>query len=251
MKKNLIILIILFSRLLTYSLSSNNCRLLKDDSFEKVSSSQAYESKFKVDLDFDFSFHSTTYRSIYIDFNGKVTFDTYSDTLSEPMNMREVDYPMIAAFWANANFVTEGSRVESNVYYKVTNSSIIIVWENTLNLYASNYDLVQKTNVFQLVLTNWNDPLIPDGNNISFYYDKMDWTTGEYTESNDGFGGPSATVGISEDYDNNYIQTGRFDRDGYETYVPGYEIGGVIWLLLNKCDFKINTLDTISVTVNG
>jgi hypothetical protein len=71
-----------------------------------------------------------------------------------------------------------------------------------------------KTNTFQLVISDGTDPLIPIGNNVSFCYADMQWTTGDASGGALGFGGVPATVGVNYGNGVDYFQVGRFDQPG-------------------------------------
>ncbi len=155
---------------------------------------------------FNFCFYGQTVNSVYLNNNGNVsigaTYATFT-ALSFPSNQ----YVMIAPFWADVD--TRGA-MSGLVYYKVTATYAIFQWEN-VGYYGIHDD---KLNTFQLIITDGNDPIIPPGDNVSFCYKDMQWTTGDASSGTNGFGGTPATVGINQGNGTDYIQVGLYDQAG-------------------------------------
>jgi hypothetical protein len=72
-----------------------------------------------------------------------------------------------------------------------------------------------KKNDFQLIITDGNDILLPEGYNTGFTYGDMQWTTGSASGGTNGFGGTPATAGVNMGDGVNYAAIGRFNAPGY------------------------------------
>jgi hypothetical protein len=71
-----------------------------------------------------------------------------------------------------------------------------------------------KLNTFQLIISDGQDTLVPAGNNVSFCYGDMQWTTGSASGGINGFSGSPATVGVNIGNGLDYFQVGQFDTLG-------------------------------------
>lgn len=176
-----------------------------------------------ITLPFNFCLYGTSYNQVYINNNGNVSIGSpYSVFSAVPFPSNQ--YIMIAPFWGDCDTRGPGSRY---VHYKLTNTALIIQWDSVG--YYDSYD--DKLNTFQLIITDGNDPIIQPGNNISFCYGDMQWTTGDASGGVNGFGGTPATVGINKGDGTNYIQISLFDHAGTNYTNPaGSPPSGVDWL---------------------
>jgi hypothetical protein len=201
-------------------------------------------------LPFSFCLYGTTYTSLYINNNGNVSFGAPYSTFSAvafPSNQ----YVMIATFWSDVDTRDVASKY---VHYKLTPSALIIQWDS-VGYYLQHSD---KVNTYQLILTNGADSILPAGNNLSFCYKDMQWTTGDASGGANGFGGTPATVGANKGDGINYFQAGLFDHAGtsYDGSVGNND--GVDWLdnrsiVANVCGSSTNippvAIDSICDTV--
>lgn len=190
-----------------------------------------------INLPFSFNFYGTIYNSLYINNNGNITFGnalaTFSSTAFPSANNR-----IIAPFWADVD--TRGGN--GQVVYKITPTAIYINWVN-VGYYSTQGD---KRNTFQLILTNGSDPAVPDGNNVAFCYQDMQWTTGaaSCSQSNScsyngntyacggpgGFCGIPATAGANKGDNIAYFLLGRFDHPGDDFDGSLGNPDGISWL---------------------
>jgi hypothetical protein len=69
-------------------------------------------------------------------------------------------------------------------------------------------------NTYQLIMTNGTDPMLPNGLNVSFCYQGMNWTTGDASNGTNGFGGDPATCGVNKGDGVSYFQIGLYDAPG-------------------------------------
>jgi len=159
-----------------------------------------------ITLPFNFCLYGTSHNDAYINNNGNVSFGGPYSTFTA-VGFPSNQYIMVAPFWAD---VDTRNLVSGLVYYKVTPTHLIVQWDS-VGYYSQHID---KVNTFQLIITNGNDPIIPQGKNVSFYYEDMQWTTGDASSGINGFGGTAATVGVNRGNGIDYIQIGKFDHAG-------------------------------------
>ncbi|MDF3026119.1 MAG: hypothetical protein K0S23_426 [Fluviicola sp.] len=163
-----------------------------------------------ITLPFTFDFYGNTYNSLYINNNGNISFlGQYSTFTANPFP--DSSYNMIAPFWGDVD--TRDSTMTGNigsVWYKLTPNALVVVWDH-VGYFNTHGD---KTNTFQLIISDGTDPLVPIGNNVSFCYEDMQWTTGDASGGIAGYGGVPATVGVNYGNGVDYFQVGRFDQPG-------------------------------------
>ncbi|MEO8086003.1 MAG: PKD domain-containing protein [Bacteroidota bacterium] len=157
-------------------------------------------------LPFNFCFYGQTVNSVYLNNNGNISIGATYATFTAN-SFPSANYVMIAPFWADVD--TRGA-LSGLVYYEVTPTHAIFQWEN-VGYYGIHDDLL---NTFQLIITDGNDTIIPPGDNVSFCYKDMQWTTGDASSGVGGFGGTPATVGINQGNGTDYIQVGLYDQAG-------------------------------------
>ncbi|MGB3181233.1 MAG: nidogen-like domain-containing protein [Cyclobacteriaceae bacterium] len=191
-------------------------------------------------LPFTYNFFGNTYDSVYINTNGNITFDAPSPDYTSTGFPSSRD--MIAPFWADVDTRSPGS---GKIYYKADSGRFTVIWHR-VGYYNEKSD---KINTFKLVLTDGTDPGVGIGNNVAFYYEDMQWTTGDASGGTNGFYGTPATVGLNNGQGNGacfYYQIGRFGKPGSE-YIDAFNTSGVDYLD-NRCfAFDASTIETVSV----
>jgi hypothetical protein len=192
-----------------------DCMIAMDSTFAVVPFNSSIDSvEFRNDdgstaemaLPFTFNLYGVDHTSCFINNNGNVSFDNSYFTFTAsgfPIDQ----YPMIAAFWADVDTRDAGSGV---VYYKMTDHALIVRWDQ-VGYFPMMSDLL---NDFQLIISDGTSELIPDGNNISFCYGDMQWTTGGASTGDNGFGGSPANVGANAGDGISFMQIGMFDAAG-------------------------------------
>lgn len=198
-------------------------------------------------LPFNFCFWGINTDSVYINTNGNLTFGKYGAgyTTFSPDTFPQVETtvpPMIAPFWGDVDLVG-GTGGTDAVIYKITAHYMIVQWDS-----VGYYDVHHAhTNSFQVIITDGTDPIVPLGNNVSFTYRRMQWTTGDASNGNGGFGGDPATVGANEGDGIRAIQIGLFDNASANyvgQYPPAPNYDGVAWL-----DYKYFVFNLCAGTV--
>jgi len=191
-------------------------------------------------LPFSFDFYGTQYDSLYINNNGNISFVTPYSTFTSNQ-FPDATFNMIAPFWADVDTRgTDGLGLDGgNVWYKMTPSALIVVWDS-VGYFNLHTDL---RSTFQLIITNGADSLVPAGNNVSFCYGDMQWTTGDASSGSNGFGGAPATVGVNIGNGVDYFQVGQFDTTGTSFDGPYNSIDGVDFLDYQEIYFNIAGLN--------
>jgi len=137
-----------------------NCLIPLDNTFNLAMTPNDDWSSGFITLPFSFDFYGTMYDSVVINNNGNVSFlapyfEYTANAFPDPT------FNMIAPFWGD---VDTRSPNGGNVWYKVTNDALIVVWDH-VGYFDQHDDLV---NTFQLVISNGSDTLIHGSNNVSF-----------------------------------------------------------------------------------
>jgi hypothetical protein len=255
----------------TMSSSSCNCWIPRDTSFHPVpfdgsgaSGGPGVAPLYQNDdwstrgiiLPFKFCLYGDTVGtaadSLYINNNGNISFGSPYSIFS-PVPFPTSTYTMIAPFWGDVATVLPSSTTITGfttsggvVYYQLTPTHLIVQWDS-----VGVYNHAGQINTFQLIITDGIDSILPAGNNISFCYGEMQWTTGDASGGVNGFGGTSsgaspATVGINKGDGINYFQVSLFDTAGSAYTGPiGNPPSGVNWLtgksiFFNSCGTSAN-----------
>ncbi len=172
-----------------------------------------------IALNFDFSLFGTVYNSVFINNNGNVTFNNGVSQYSP--DGFPTSTPMVAAFWGDVDTRNESS---GRVWYKVYADRLVVTWDR-VGFFDSRVD---KINTFQLIIRANTAPGF-SGNDVTYAYDDMQWTTGEASSGVNGFGGSPSTVGLNRGNNVDFIQTGRFDKNGGDAPTLS-ATGGIDWL---------------------
>lgn len=237
-----------------------SCYITPDASYTLAMAPNDDGSTSSITIPFNFCLYGTNYTSLYINNNGNISFGTAYSTFTAA-GFPDPDYIMVAPFWGDVDTQTgTGTGSLGTVKYKITPTAMYVNWDN-VGYYSAHGD---KRNTFQLIITDGTDPVLPNGNNIAFCYEDMQWTTGDASSGAGGFGGFPATVGVNKGDGINYIQMGTFDQAGL-AYDGGYGANdGISWLdyqsfYFNVCSGSniapipsgLNNCDTIRICGSG
>lgn len=180
-----------------------------------------------IPLQFDYNFCGSFYDEVFINSNGNLSFETQYfvyNSIGIPNSSTAV---IVAPFWADYDI---RSCENQKITYKSEPNRLIVTY-NEVGHYFNN---CERTNTFQVVLTDGTDEYVGIGNNTAFYYGDMQWTTGDASEGENGFGGTPATVGLNKNDGMSYALIGRFNMDNDTYDGPEGEADGVNYLD-NKC----------------
>ncbi len=183
-----------------------------------------------VALGWNFSLFGNIYNQVYINTNGNITFDApYGEYNASgfPINV-----PMVAAFWAD---VDTRSSLSGRISYRLLPDRLVVTWNRVAYFTSNGLGPIDRKNTFQLVIKANTAPTFT-GNDVLFSYDDMQWTTGNASGGNDGFGGTPATVGANRGNNVDFIQTGRFNLNSAQApNVPNVGDPGGVDFLDNQC----------------
>jgi hypothetical protein len=196
-----------------------DCLIQLDSTFTLAMLPNDDGSSQPIALPFTFDFYGNQYDTVIINNNGNVSFlAPYFTYTANPFP--DSTYNMIAPFWGDVDtrgtdvLDSLGNYIETldggSVWYKVTPSALIVYWDH-VGYFSNHTDLLST---FQLIISNGSDSLVPSGNNVSFCYGDMQWTTGDASMGVGGFGGSPATVGVNVGNGVDFFQVGQFDTTG-------------------------------------
>ncbi|MBK8583545.1 MAG: hypothetical protein IPL86_17595 [Flavobacteriales bacterium] len=189
-----------------------------------------------ITLPFTFSLYGEQYTTCYINNNGNVSFDGPYGTFSSTPFPNST-FVMVAPFWGDVDTSPDTSNVTGTVNYKLTPHALFVNW-SAVGYFPSMTD---KLNTFQLIISDGTDPAIPGGNNVSFCYGDMQWTTGSASGGVGSYGGFPATVGANRGEGINYMQLGQVYHDSTDWDGPFGLTDGVAWL--TDRHYSFNTSD--------
>lgn len=192
-------------------------------------------SSAEIILPFPFCFFGENRTSVYINTNGNISFNAPFST-STALPLPQNTFQFIAPFWADVD-----TRGTGAVWYRLTSTALYVVWEE-VGYFDQNTD---RTNTFQVVLTNGFDPALPSGYNVGLFYRDMEWTAGDGSGGTGGLGGAPATAGINRGNGTDFIQIGRFDNDGSSYDGAFGNIDGTGWL--TNRNVYLSTCDTSNI----
>jgi hypothetical protein len=188
---------------------------------------------------FTFSLYGTPYTGadIFLNNNGNLSFGAGFSSFI-PSGFPVAGFPMVAPFWGDVDTRNPDSGA---AYYKFFDGdgdsdidTLVMTWDN-VGYYNTQAD---KTNTFQVAISDGTNPAMGLGNNVCFSYDDMQWTTGSASGGMGGFGGTPATVGVNAGNGVDFFQFGRFDHEGADYDGPGGLTDGVSFLDGNDICFN-------------
>lgn len=180
-----------------------------------------------IQLPFTFCFYGNSYTEVNYSSNGNIQFPPTNNAAFSSVGFPAPNDQMIAPFWADLD-----NRGVGQYLIDVFPTYAVFTWTNC-GYYNSHTD---KTNSFQMVITDGLDPMLPPGKNVGFYYGSMQWTTGDASDGVNGFPDPAvtpaipATVGMNAGNGIDYFLIGRFGQPGSFYDGPLGADDGVSWL---------------------
>ena len=170
-----------------------------------------------IDLGFSLDFFGGTYTQFWANNNGNISF-TAGISSYTPSGPQGAPQPIIAPFFADV----DTRNTDSGLMYlrnDIANQTIV-TWDQ-VGYYGSHADLLDS---FQLVLRG-SDYAVPVGEgNIGFFWNTMQWETGDASGGNNGFGGTPAAVGFG-----NGIGDGVILESSIQDGVSGVVNNHMIW----------------------
>lgn len=131
------------------------------------------------------------FSTMFVNNNGSVTFGGATGTYT-PRRFPVVGNRMVAPFWADVDTRNGGRPARNGVYWHAEPGRVVVTWHN-VGFYSRNNSL---ENTFQLVILS-NELLDQDHLwRVQFRYARCEWTTGDASGGQNGFGGTPAQAGF-------------------------------------------------------
>ncbi|MBO0358195.1 T9SS type A sorting domain-containing protein [Hymenobacter sp. BT186] len=219
----------------------SDCFIPRDNSYTAIPRND--DGSFgPIALPFTFNLYGSSYTQVWINTNGNLTFTgAYAAYNASGFPF---DLPMVAPFWGDVDTRNTASGV---IYYKLSATNLIVTWEN-VGYFSSQAD---KTNTFQTIIGSSTDALLGPGQNVSFRYGDMQWTTGSASGGINGFGGTPATVGVNQGNGVDFVQVGRFNLDNAAYDGPGGANDGINYLDGQCYGFNVTNVGNIPPSVSN
>ena len=216
--------------------SSCDCYTPVDETYTQINQSQFSPSSLDgsfgpITMPFTYNHYGNTYSQFYVSTKGVISFAPFADFT--PGAFPGSSYNLVAGYWSDIDI-----RQIGEVYYKVTDDAVYVNFVN-VGYYFLNTD---KTNTFQMIITDGESPVLGEGNNVAFCYDQMEWAQGDWGGGSGGANNPDpATVGADKSSGTQGVQFGRFNvlNDNYDG--PYGSQDGVDWLDFRSIIFSTNT----------
>lgn len=168
------------------------------------------------------NFFGHDYTQFYLNNNGNITFGSGLAAYT-PDGPQGAHVPVIAPFFAD---VDTRAALSGLVYYNTSiPNETILTWDHVG--YFEGHDNLLDT--FQLVVRG-SDYVIPAGEGqIGFFWNTMQWETGDASGGSNGFGGTPAAVGFGDGNLNGFVLQGSI-QNGISRIVNNESI----WFTLNS-----------------
>ena len=165
-----------------------------------------------IALGFTLPYFGEEYTEFFINNNGNISFgESVSSFTPAPLDITTFA-PIIAPYFADVDTQPEdGGTVTLRTDIP---NQIIVTWDE-VGFFSQRTDLDAS---FQLVLRG-PDFDVPEGEgDIGFFYNEIEWETGDASGGTDGFGGTPATAGFGD---------GLSEINPGEVSIPGSQMDGI------------------------
>jgi hypothetical protein len=151
------------------------------------------------------NFFGHDYTQFFLNNNGNITFNAGLAAYT-PQGPQGATQPVIAPYFADVD--TRGAA-SGLVYYNTSiPNETIITWDH-VGYFGAHDD---KLDTFQLVVRG-PDFVIPAGEGqIGFFWNTMQWETGDASGGSGGFGGTPAAVGFGDGQSNGFVLQGSIQN---------------------------------------
>jgi hypothetical protein len=151
------------------------------------------------------NFFGQDYTSFYLNNNGNITFGGGLAAYT-PQGPQGATQPVIAPYFADVD--TRGA-LSGLVYYNTSiPNETIITWDHVG--YFGAHDNLLDT--FQLVVRGPGFVIPAGQGQIGFFWNTMQWETGDASGGSGGFGGTPAAVGFGDGLSNGYVLQGSIQN---------------------------------------
>jgi len=182
-----------------------------------------------INLGFSLNFYGNTYTQFYANNNGNISFGGGISAYT-PTGPQGASQPIISPFFADV----DTRAATSGLMYLRTDiaNEIIVTWDD-VGYFEGHAD---KLDSFQLVLRG-PDYVVPAGEGqIGFFWNTMQWETGDASGGSGGFGGTPAAVGFGDGSLNGQILQGSIHNG-----ISGIVNDEKIWFNLSSGGVPIPT----------
>ncbi|TVR02789.1 MAG: hypothetical protein EA398_06970, partial [Deltaproteobacteria bacterium] len=132
----------------------------------------------------------TRFDDAWVNINGNITFESRLATFT-PIAIPGLPQPAIAPFFADVDM--RSNQGDILLCVDPDNSRMIITWLD-VGYFSRKVDLL---NSFQAILINTEGQCIEAQTfDVTFRYDRLEWTTGDASGGSGGLGGTPATAGV-------------------------------------------------------
>lgn len=224
----------------TLKANSCDCYVEPDGTYTLALAPNDDGSSAVIPIPFTFCLYGNTYNQIYVNNNGNLTFTGPMGTFSATaFPSSGPNAAIVAPFWGDVDTRPSPGNPGNTgqVLYKITPTAVYVNWED-VGYYSQHGDL---KNTFQAIITDGVDPVI-EGGNVAFCYGDMQWTTGDASQGQGGFGGVPATAGANKGDGVSYFLISRFDHPGTDFDGALGQPDGISWL-----DYKSFAFDACNV----
>jgi hypothetical protein len=187
-----------------------------------------------ITLPFNFDYFGTAYNVVTLTTKGTIALggaggyiDFAPSSFPNPLVGESTQqYNHICGFWSDFDFSN------GELYYKITDDAFYINYIQ-VGLFPNNNN---NRNTFQMIICATGSNVIPNGNNVQFFYKDMQWANSQMNGATNGLNATNnlAIVGCDKSFGNNHVAIGRFNT-GTADYNGPYGISaseqdGVYWL---------------------
>lgn len=158
-----------------------------------------------INLGFTLNFFGFDYTQFWANNNGNISF---SDGISDytPSGPQGASQPIISPFFADVDTRNSSSGL---MYLRSDIANQIIVTWDQVGYYDSHGD---KLDSFQLVLRGPGYAIPAGEGQIGFFWNAMQWETGDASGGSGGFGGTPAAVGFGDGNSNGQVLQGSVEN---------------------------------------
>lgn len=161
------------------------------------------------------SYFGNSYTQFYANNNGNISFNGGIAAYT-PSGPQGATQPIISPFFADVDTRNLSSGL---MYVRNDLDQLIVTWDS-VGYFNSHAD---KLNSFQLVLRG-SDYVVPVGQGrIGFFWNTMEWETGDASGGSGGFGGTPGAVGFGDGLTNGYVLTGS-TQNGIAGVVQNHQL---------------------------
>ena len=158
-----------------------------------------------LNLGFTLNFFGGNYTQYYLNNNGNISFNAGISDFT-PTGPQGALQPIISPFFADVDTRNTASGL---VYLRNDIANEIIVTWDQVGYYGAHAD---KLDSFQLVLRGPGYAVPAGEGQIGFFWNSMQWETGDASGGSGGFGGTPAAVGFGDGSSNGEVLAGSIQN---------------------------------------